>query len=992
MKDADVYIDNKYCGKTNDQFYLLVHDILPGDHTLRIECAGRRAEQQITVYKESLVFRCDVDTAQARPQYVVFEVVPKNAIVIIDNKSHFTEDGFVQTMLQNGSYTYSVEAKDYHRDSGSFIVSGAKVERKIELQPAFGWLNVGSSSSLNGANIFVDDELIGTAPMRSGQLASGEHRVRIVKPKYKTYEQSVTINDNKVTEFAPTLEADFAVVTITAVDGCEIWVNNERKGMSPWREELASGTYIFEARKDGHQTSSITQTISASSHEQNYTIEAPKPILGTLNVTSTPAMADVYVDGDKVGRTPLMIEVVIGERNIKLHKDGYGEFALKATINKGEITSVSHKFDSSDVIFNDAKRLYDNKEYQAALPKFKQAADLGHTESNYWLGVMYANGRGVEKNEVEAVRYYRIAAEKGDKGAQNNLGVCYRNGRGVAKNEVEAVKWYRLAANQGNIHAQFNLGLCYEFGRGVTKDINEAKAWYQKAADKGHSQAKERLNKFNGTGTSSSGSSSSYSSNSGGSYIVNEQFSSSSSAWTKTKGQLLYNNGKITFIDQEGSGFSELSYKLPSNLKNQDFQLEFSMRATFRKVYNSLFFILGSSWSNAYWFGLADWDNGKIALSFGDDDKFSKYYNYSTDANLSISDTHQYRMVKSGSNVKWYTDGKLLCSSTIDMSKEMTLIGFLLPAKHEIEVDYITIQSLSSNGGGSSSSYSSSSSSSSEPSIKSTISSNGLSAKEIYEKGQNYNDGKNGVSKSHERAYQYFLKAAEMGYDNAYFSVALKYFYGLGTSTNYAEAVVWFKKYYDKHTYSSISAERIGDCYSKGGYGLTANRDEAIRWYRIAADKGRSEAATKLNEMVANTSSGSNSSSVQSGLSAEEYHKLAKDYYYGNNGVSKDYEKAFGYYLQAAQMGHTDAYFDVALKYCYGLGTPKNYKEAIFWFKKYYDTFPTRYVAPETIGECYRDGGYGISADRNEAIKWFRIAANNGSKDASKALREMGAR
>ena len=69
-----------------------------------------------------------------------------------------------------------------------------------------------------------------------------------------------------------------------------------------------------------------------------------------------------------------------------------------------------------------------------------------------------------------------------------------------------------------------------------------------------------------------------------------------------------------------------------------------------------------------------------------------------------------------------------------------------------------------------------------------------------------------------------------------------------------------------------------------------------------------------------------------------------------------------------------------------------NYKEAIFWFKKYYDTFPTRYVAPETIGECYRDGGYGISADRNEAIKWFRIAANNGSKDASKALREMGAR
>ena len=38
------------------------------------------------------------------------------------------------------------------------------------------------------------------------------------------------------------------------------------------------------------------------------------------------------------------------------------------------------------------------------------------------LGEMYEEGRGVDKDEKEAVRWYRKAAEKGDKEAQKRLG------------------------------------------------------------------------------------------------------------------------------------------------------------------------------------------------------------------------------------------------------------------------------------------------------------------------------------------------------------------------------------------------------------------------------------------------------------------------------------------------------------------------------------------------------------------------------------------
>ncbi len=46
--------------------------------------------------------------------------------------------------------------------------------------------------------------------------------------------------------------------------------------------------------------------------------------------------------------------------------------------------------------------------------------------------------------------------------AQYNLGVMYANGQGVPKDEKQAVVWYRKAAEQGYADAQHNLGLMQE--------------------------------------------------------------------------------------------------------------------------------------------------------------------------------------------------------------------------------------------------------------------------------------------------------------------------------------------------------------------------------------------------------------------------------------------------------------------------------------------------------------------------------------------------
>jgi len=49
---------------------------------------------------------------------------------------------------------------------------------------------------------------------------------------------------------------------------------------------------------------------------------------------------------------------------------------------------------------------------------YERAADLGNASAMFYLGHMYANGRGVEKDMAKARTYWQQAASSGDVAAQ----------------------------------------------------------------------------------------------------------------------------------------------------------------------------------------------------------------------------------------------------------------------------------------------------------------------------------------------------------------------------------------------------------------------------------------------------------------------------------------------------------------------------------------------------------------------------------------------
>jgi len=124
-------------------------------------------------------------------------------------------------------------------------------------------------------------------------------------------------------------------------------------------------------------------------------------------------------------------------------------------------------------------------DYATALREWRPLAEQGHAVAQYSLGLLYANGQGVPKDDAQARQWYEKAAAQGRADAQVNLGILYDYGRGVPQDFKKAVYWYRLSANQGNDLAQRQLGLLYERGDGVSQDYVQAYMWYSLGAANG---------------------------------------------------------------------------------------------------------------------------------------------------------------------------------------------------------------------------------------------------------------------------------------------------------------------------------------------------------------------------------------------------------------------------------------------------------------------------------------------------------------------------
>lgn len=312
----------------------------------------------------------------SKTQILELTVSPPNAEVIINGMRETPdENGRIVRKLSFGSYNCRVLSENYHTYEGTITINDPNNPHivNVSLKQAFGYLEIQAEDEYNGADVYVDDNKVGTMPMERIPMKSGMHKVTISNPLYLPYETNVTIQDSTVYPLRPDkLVSNHAIVTIEAIDDATVWVDNERMGEGTWKGPLALGNHVIECRKNGHRSTSKQVNI-ASTNPQTFSCEALQPIYGTVHATSTPNNVDVYIDGKKVGSTPFITQtVLIGEHKILFSKDGYKSEEKTIVVNEGESNTLSVELSNYCNIHLTSNpsfaKVYLNDEYKGMTP------------------------------------------------------------------------------------------------------------------------------------------------------------------------------------------------------------------------------------------------------------------------------------------------------------------------------------------------------------------------------------------------------------------------------------------------------------------------------------------------------------------------------------------------------------------------------------------------------------------------------------------------
>ena len=103
---------------------------------------------------------------------------------------------------------------------------------------------------------------------------------------------------------------------------------------------------------------------------------------------------------------------------------------------------------------------------------------MAYAEQEYSIGMAKIGYLYDQRHDYErAFTFYTIAAQNGDPISQYNLGVMYKDGKGVNKDIGEAIFWLEKASNQGLLEAQYLTGLYYLFLQKDTKLYIDGTYW-----------------------------------------------------------------------------------------------------------------------------------------------------------------------------------------------------------------------------------------------------------------------------------------------------------------------------------------------------------------------------------------------------------------------------------------------------------------------------------------------------------------------------------
>ncbi|MBR0336622.1 MAG: PEGA domain-containing protein [Alistipes sp.] len=374
-KGAEVYLDGVFKNRIGDSGRCTLSEVMIGGHTLKVVYGSASAEQKIDVNKDAIFFRQNVNTEASKPQYVVFAVEPKSAVVTINNTPYSLTEGSMMTVLESGTYNYVVAAAGYNSQSGTFAVAGQKVEKVITLTADAAKVTL---TAPNDAEIWVNGSKKGSGSW-SGTLNSGVYIFEARKAGHRpaTISQKITSDNPTQSYTLPALTPMVGSVSVVSTPlMADVTVDGKAVGRTPIDvNELIVGEHQVTISKAGY--SPYTQTIAVA-EGKTVTVNATLTKQTTATPT-TPAHSGGYKVGDyynENGKEGVVFEVTDGGRHGKIVSMKESPTYMQWCSDSYEQKRLIGADSETDGAYNMSK-VKAVSDWQSKYPAFKWCADLG---------------------------------------------------------------------------------------------------------------------------------------------------------------------------------------------------------------------------------------------------------------------------------------------------------------------------------------------------------------------------------------------------------------------------------------------------------------------------------------------------------------------------------------------------------------------------------------------------------------------------------------
>lgn len=210
---------------------------------------------------------------------------------------------------------------------------------------------------------------------------------------------------------------------------------------------------------NGHQGANVQRNLNQAIHWFQKAADQENPIarlaLSAMNAEGLgmprnldAAKTFATLAGKKPSPVASQAKVVL-ERIDELSKLAVDPKALdlKAVLALAEKGNAAAQFDLG---MRNREGMQTAQDYVAAQKWLEKAAEQGHPLASYHVGGLYFYGRGMPKDRKKAIGFWKIAAEAGVDGAQSDLGLSLVRADGVEKDLVEAYKWFAISARSAN--------------------------------------------------------------------------------------------------------------------------------------------------------------------------------------------------------------------------------------------------------------------------------------------------------------------------------------------------------------------------------------------------------------------------------------------------------------------------------------------------------------------------------------------------------------